>query len=150
MFVTSYVLFPFIFISSWNFCDTWGFPCTEPQFITLPISKIRGRRPGTSDVVAAEGCVCGVRLFCTSQFITYSHLSLTAVSYESVVKYTMKEYTRLIQKEITFIYIFLNAVLALLVQLQSVISNSREGDFQIAGLYGSTSVIPRLYDRVCK
>lgn len=85
--------------------------------------------------------VCGVRLFCTSQFITYSHLSLTAVPYESVVKYTMKECTRHIQKETTLIYIFLNDVLVLLVQLQSVFINSREGDLQIAGLYGSTSVV---------
>ena len=30
------------------------------------------------------------------------------MSYESVVKYTMKECTRLIQKEITLIYIFLD------------------------------------------
>lgn len=59
----------------------------------------------------------------------------------------MKECTRLIQKEITLIYIFLNAVLVLLVQLLSVFSNTREGDFQIARSYSLTSVIPRLYGR---
>jgi len=42
---------------------------------------------------------------------------------------------------------FLNAVLILLFQLQSMFTNTCEGDLQIAGSYSSTSVIPRLYDR---